>query len=291
MKNIELPTYRSIVANEVFGKKAKPLYVPLAGKVAVTQVARLTRFKIPNQEEVVDFIRTSAQEIDSHYLEKDKPSEDDAETIYFLKSLPASEFKEILKGEKDSLHHLRNHFPESDLQEGSIYIEAMSGIVPNQALDAARESLEEKGSEVYERAIERIGVKKWGLRVRLLENGGFPDNLELEYLLDRGVIDSNVFSIRGDFGDYKNVANQVRLLYRALTSPERITQIIDTSYRFLEKRAASTVRETAECFGNRDVLGGLSKIVGKIINDFSGEVLSHPQENPFGFGGRPPSLN
>jgi hypothetical protein len=282
MGEIELPSYRIIVSNEVFGKKAEPLNHPLMGDVPATQIARLTRFRIPTKEEVIDFIRTSAKGIDAYSLGKDKPSDSDPKTVYFLKSLPASEVKDISRGNQDSLKHLGNHYPESNLQEGRIYLGSFNGIVPNLVLDSARELMKQEGTEVYDRAIERTGSKEWNLRIRLLANGAFPDKLELEYLLDRGVRDSDVFSAQGDFGDYQTVVNQIRVFYNVLQSPEIIAQIGDTSYHFLEQRAASTVRETAECIAARNSIGGLAGMLGQFFGDLKNQADQPKPKKPSG---------
>ena len=200
MTNIKLATYDSIVTNVVFGRKAEPLNHPIIGKIDATQIMMLTRYKTPTQDEVVDFIRESTLGID--LSRKIEPSKEDTRITYFLKSLPVSEIRDIVEKNGDGLQHLRNHYPESSLQEGRIYIEALNGIIPNPILDKAKRLVEKEGNVIYERAIEKAGTKEWNLRVRLLENGGFPDSLELEYLLDRGVRNSDVFRLRGDFGDF-----------------------------------------------------------------------------------------
>jgi len=278
---IELPTYRIIVPNEVYGKSAESLDHPLMGKVPATQIIRLTRFRIPTRDEVVDFIRTSAKGIDLYSLGKDKPAEDDPKTTYFLKSLPASEVKDIARGNEDSLKHLRNHHLDSDLQEGRVYLGAFNGIVPNPVLDSANKLVSKEGTEVYDRAIERTGTKEWNLRIRLLEDGRFPDSLELEYLMDRGVRDCDIFSAKGDFENYQAVANQIRVLQNVLGSTGLVSQIGDTSYQFLEQRAASTVRETAQCIAARNAIGGLAGIIGQVIGGIGEQ--QQPPKKPFGY--------
>lgn len=277
MGNIELPTYRTIVTNEVFGRKAEPLNHPLIGKVDATQILRLTRFKVPTQDEVIEFIRASAQGINLSW--KNDTSDKDPKTIYLLKLLPPSEIKNIAGENKDSLQHMRRHYPNSDLQEGRVYVRAISGIVPDEILKEARELMEQKGSTIYEKAIEGIGKKEWNLKVRLLENGRFPDTSELEYLMDRGVRRSDVFSAHGDFGDYQTVANRVRILYNALNSSDLIAQIRDSSYQFLEQKAASTVGETAQCIVTGSLVGGLAEIIEKKINECEIPSDQHKKDN------------
>jgi len=286
MTEIELPTYRTIVPSEVFGKKTNvlsDLFRNLKGKPAVTQVTGLKRFKVPTQKETIDFIRTSAGNID-YSPEGRKPSEDDSRTIYSLKSLTDLEIRDIAKGNKDSLEHLERHIPDVSLREGEFYLETFNGIVPNLVLDSAEELASEEGTEIYERAIKKMGVNDWNLRIKLLEDGGLPDILELEYLMDRGVRDSDVFSVQGDFRDYQIVTEQIRLLYSVLGSATGlVSQVKNKSYNFLEDRAAITIRECSRCISGKDVIesiGGLAGIIELVLDDSTRS--GQGEQNPFG---------
>ncbi len=265
MANIELPTYRTILPNCVYGKKAEPLYHRNGGRVSATEVAKLSRYKIPLRDRVIDFIRTSAENIEPCFLGKGEPLRTDSETVSFLKFLPKQYVKDLIKGDKNILEHLKVHYPKSNLQEARHYIEVFNGVVPNEFLDEVRKLRDRERSIAYERAIERVGVGEWNLKVRLLENSSFPDRLELEYLLNKGVRDCDIFSVCGDCEDYKDVANKLRLLYNILNSPELISQIEDSSCQFLEQRADSTVRGTVECITTKKISEGLMGIVGGLI--------------------------
>ena len=248
MPDIELPTYKVILPNEVFGKRAKPLNHPATGELPATLVTKLTKFKTPTQDEVIELIKTVARKGGS-----------------FSEILPPSLIKRIAKGDEEALQHLKSHYPDSNLIPGKVYVETRNGIVPNMVLDSARDLFKEVGSKIYERAIEKTGAQEWNLRIKLQNNGAFPDSLELEYLLSRGVKDSDVFSAQGDFNEYETIANQIRLLYKALYSPEIITQMKDSSYQFLEQRAASTIKETARCIASKKFIGSLGEVLEKII--------------------------
>ena len=280
MANIKLPTYRIIVPNQVFGKKTKPFNHPTIGEVAATQIIMLTKFRIPTQEEVIEFIRTSAKGIDPSSLEEDKPSEKDPKTVYILKSFPPSEVEDIARGDDDSLKHLRNHYSEINLQEGRIYLETFNGIVPTIVLDRVKELVSNKETEVYGEVIATTGVKKWNLGIRLSEEGAFPDILELEYLADRGVRDSDVFTVEGHFDNYQVVADQIRLLYNTLGKTGLTSLVCDTSYQFLEQRAASTVMKTAQCIVSRGVMRGLAEIIGQALGNRGGQKEQDPRGKP-----------
>ena len=290
MANIKLPGYRSIIPNEVFGRKASPLEDEVGKEFPATRLARITRFKIPNQDEVSNFIISNAKAI-SHASHEEYP-----ETSSFiarcLRSFPNSIIEDIAKKKEEVLEHLMAHSLDCKLLSGRYYIEAASGIVPNQSLNDTE--LLEKGSEFYEKAIEK-DPRRGVLRFRLQENGALPEISELEYLLDRGVRDSDVFFTGGKaFEDYQTVIDQTKLLYKALRSPEIINQIKDSSHIILEYHANLEVMETARCIADNiaDKLvkqSGYKGIAGEITQLFRkiGE-----QETPGNiFYNRDPSLN
>ena len=103
----------------------------------------------------------------------------------------------------------------------------------------------------------------------------------MEYLLDRGVRESDVFSTRGDFGKYKTLANQVRLFYNALNSPEIIEKIKDRSYQFLEHGAVSTVRRTAKFIAERNKISRPEKEIGQALGALK-VMKEQESSNPFG---------
>src|SRR3989344_2582785 len=118
MANIELPAYRSIITNEVFGKSAEPMPYPPMGEISATQIARLVRFKAPSEDEAINLIKTNANGIGCYQLEKDR----DPSVIKFLKYLEPSQVAGIANGEEKLIKHLREHNPKSSLQEGKNYL-------------------------------------------------------------------------------------------------------------------------------------------------------------------------
>ena len=274
MTEIELPTYRAIVPNEVFGRRAKPLKRPLVGgKAKATQIATISKSRIPEREEAIDLVRRSAKGIDLVALGKSKPTEEEIKETYFLRLLPVPEIKGIAEGDKEIIEHLKKHYKDGKLQNGRDYILFANGIVPDEFLDSVPERLRKEGVGVYNYLIDKAGREEWYLKIRLLENGAFPDILELDYLLDRGVKDSDVFSVAGNFGDYQNVTNQIRLLYRALNSLEFMSQVKDTSFQVLGNMASSMMQETVKCILGRDlitgVMGGLEGMIKQAVEEFS----------------------
>ncbi len=268
MRKIKLPGYRTIVPNEVYGKSAESLDHPTRGKISATQIMELIRFRAPTQDEVINFIITNAEGIDLYSLENDKPSEKDPEITYVLKSL--SRLLDISRENKNLLNDLRNCFPIVDLQDGRVYFNAFNRIVPNHVLDSGKKLVFKEGTEAYNMAT-RESVREWRLIIRLLEDGKFPNSLELEYLIDRGVTRSDVFSAKGDFGNYQNVADQIRLFNNVFGSTRLFSQIVDKSPQMLEDIAASIVRKTIVriTYGKNIIMDELDAILGQGSEDRS----------------------
>ena len=270
MSEINLPGYRTIVPNEVFGKRAEPIINPIFGEIPLTQVLRIKRFKVPTQEEVINLIIETTKGIDVSSLGKNVPSEDEDSLAYFVRSLPVSEIEDIARGERDSIDHLIRHYPERDFQEGSTYFACFNGILPDVVLEATNGLVTKNGKEVYDDIMKAGGKKNWTLAIRLLEDGALPYRAEIEYLLDRGVRDSFVLYAEGEFGDYQNVVNQIRTFYNTLPSLKTISQVVpDSSSSLLEKKASLTAGTVARCLtGSDEAFEGLKGIIGKAIQGF-----------------------
>ncbi|OGI11586.1 hypothetical protein A3K64_01705 [Candidatus Micrarchaeota archaeon RBG_16_36_9] len=240
MGRIELPTYSTIIPNEIFERRIGSLRV-LDEEVEVTQLARLARFKVPTQDDVINFIKASANDASAN-----QPLQ------LLLCLLPNSETKKIAESNEYSLGHFRNHCP-NNLEEGSNYLEVLNGTVPTEVLDRAkiaRLSGFNGENELYYSIIKKLGRDEWTLRIKL-EDGILPEISELEYLLDRKVRDSNILYIEGASRHYSDAANHARLLYNVENS---IGQIRDSSRQFLNQRACLTVKGAVACITTNDII-------------------------------------
>lgn len=270
MINIELPTYRKVIANQVYARNARYLENLLTNeKLPTTQILTLKKFKVPAKDEVINFIRTNAQKIREASLFPEKSQEN---KNIFLKLLPESYIQKIINKENDALQHLRKHYPESGLHEGKKFLEVSYGILPDKILSIVmdnsietKEILKKYGRSVYERLIEKFGFDKWSLSI-LLTNEKLPDKSKVNFLLENETRKSNIFSVSGNFKDYKIIANQIKLFYDSLTSKD-ILQIEDSSYQYLEKKAALTIAGTAKCIDKPktiNISNGLDEVIRKI---------------------------
>ena len=255
MPDIELPTYKNIVPNVIFEKEAKPMKHPVLGELSATQVTKLARFRAPTQDEIIEFIIINAKEIEARSLgssihlnsNSSIPVLDNYSTVYFLKSLPSFVIEDISKGNPEILNPLRGHCHDYNSQADREYLMSSNKILLNVVLNSLKELNLNRGAKFYDQAIGATPGEEWTLRIRLLENRAFPDKSELEYLIERGVRDSDVFTVLNCFENYQDTADQIRTLYKTLVSPEIITQLKDKSSQFLEQRAILTIKELIEC--------------------------------------------
>lgn len=274
MTNIELPGYDVIRPNEVFGRKAKSsnnLEIPFE----LSELLSLKIYSVPTQEDVINFIQEAAREFEASSFEKGDLSNQNSLDTYFS-SFPAEEVKEIAEGQKDILDHLKEHSLGTPLERGETYLEANNILVPSQELKLF--SKEESVNNV---------PYNWSLRFRLLEDGKLPDRLELDYLMERGVKDSDVFSVQGNFEAYEVVTNQIRMLSTALNSPHELAKIKNHTGAFLNEEASANLGMVVQCISATDVVGGLGEILQQAFENMGTENPMDPTGDYPDYGGDP----
>jgi hypothetical protein len=241
MENIKLPTYSTIMPNMVFGRTVDPIKTPDGKSITATQISRLARFKVPSENDVIDFIKKAANDITSN-----QPLQ------LLLMLLPGIEVERIKGSNELSLQHLRNHCPY-DLEEDRTYLEVLSGIVPTEILERARmvNILKVGEDELYQGIIKKLGRDEWSLRIRLSEEGMFPEASELEHLLDKKVRDSSPLSIEGNSKNYSDIASHARLLYNI---SGLMSYIRDYSDQFMKSRACLTVKDAVTCITTNEFI-------------------------------------
>ncbi|MBT3866088.1 hypothetical protein HOF78_03230 [Candidatus Woesearchaeota archaeon] len=269
MTNIELPTYRVIRTNEVFGRRSKLSDNPNV-PFELTELVSLKKFKVPSQEEIIRFIQESAREFDIKPLGKVELFDPNPLADY-LSSLPSEEVKNIANGQDESLEHLKEHSLETTLQRGKVYLDVSNMLIKSNDLD----SFPKEGP---------LGnlPNNWSLRFKLSKEEKLPDRLELDYLIDRGVKVSDVFTAKGDFEDYEMVANQIRILSNTLSPSNRIAQVRDESINRLEEEASLTLGQLYQCTASKESIGG---IIGELSAIVQQAFKNMNQENPMGSTG------
>ncbi len=268
MANIEIPTYKTIVPNEVFGRKGRDLRHSLFGIVPSTQILLLERYTFPSQKEVIDSITKKAGEIDFDSFDRKEVAAKKKGIARYLALLSDAEIESIAKGDGEFLGHLIRHYPGINLESGRGYVEVTNGNIPNDFLDSIKKDYEDNDKEIYEKALRDINENNWRIRVRLLKECVLPKGHELEYLLSMGVRDSDVFSVKGDFGGYEDISSQIRMLYNTLRDSDVVSKIKDNSENLLGEIAASAIVHTAGCIERQ-------KIVDNIFStNFRGRCVS-----------------
>ncbi len=148
--------------------------------------------------------------------------------------------------------------------------------------DAEKEELNRGGSKAYQSLLGSLSVKDWVLSLRLERDGSLPSIQELDYLADRRVTNCDVFSVSGDYGDYQNVSNQIRLMHTALKPRGMIDLVKDDSEYFLISRMRTTIENTADCMKGgskvkKFILDSLTKEgspLGSLLSSFEGKLGS-----------------
>lgn len=240
MKNIKLPGYKTILANEVFGKETKPLRRNSGEKVPATELIHFIKSRIPTENEVIEFIRKNAREV--ALIDRETIEESGVDSIsYFLGLLNETELEGIISGNEEIISHLKRHCPKESFPEGTTYLKAFNGIVPTDILGKAKELAKSKGSTVYGRVIKTIRVQNWTLTMMVGENGLYPSPEEVEYLIGYGITNSNVFNAEGDFQEYQTIVDKLRMFYSVLNSQELIDKIPDSSKKSLRVTSEMTL--------------------------------------------------
>ena len=243
-----------------------------------TRIARITRFTEPGVDEVIDFIKRNAKNVLTNPINKTNYEDMLFGISNLLRLLPPSEVRDISMGNSEYIDHLRRHYQSRGPIESEVYLMSTHGIIPSEALNKIKQSNKHTGT-VCSMVTHMIGMNVWDLRIRLSNACDFPDSLELGYLLDRKVKDSDLFSVTGDYEDYKIVANHIRLLSNVLSSPEDMMQIRDASHEILQMKAARTLKETIDCRRSSETVGKLTEVLEDIINSIN---IPHNLRKPFG---------
>ncbi|MFC1682303.1 hypothetical protein ACFL0X_01660 [Nanoarchaeota archaeon] len=262
MIDLEIPTYNTIVPNCTFGRPTDKIKHPINGNYySATQIMCVERTSIPTKEDVIELIKYKAKYIGQLLEFIGCPQEGEDLTPGLIRKLLEEEREGIVNCREGTISHLKSHCSLGDYQTGQTYLRITNGVLPDELLLPSF-LLDEKSATDYTDLIVKAGKDGWHLGIRLEDEYILPDKLEMDYLLDRKVRDCDVFNVCGEYRDYRNVVNQVGLLYNALNSPQIVGQIRDSSQQFLKSTAIDTIRTFALCGIRRKIekSGGLDRI-------------------------------
>lgn len=183
------------------------------------------------------------------------------------KHISIPEFKKLADGDEETVRHLRSCIEQSEFQERMKYINVMSCIFSTLVFDYFKDYTIEERREAYMIATREISREKWDLTLMLEENERISIP-KLECLLELGVRKSNVLSVTGDYGNYEEFKNQIKLLFCVLNYPDFITQIRDHSVYVLDEisfKACEKWRE--QILIKKMISDGLERIVDSILEE------------------------
>lgn len=276
--SIEIPNYRVLIPNCTFGKKGEMVPHPLFEKYSpTTEIIQLTKYSIATKEEVIDLVQKSMRNFNPEVSNEEYSRKNRSIPFsMFIKELPPEEIKKIAEGDKKAMSHLDSHYSNGIYQPGKTYIQIMSGRIMDEVLDSLNEDILKRGDVAYAGIINSLGTNETYIRLRLDEKDALPDKLEIEYLLDRGVKDCDVFGMNGKFKEYQDFANQMRMIWNVLSSPEKIRMIRDDSKLSLETEAVDVIKGTARCFLEKKMMegsvGGLAGVLDNILGSHSHKI-------------------
>ncbi len=235
MGNITLPGYESILDNSVFGKPVHGLPHPGTGEIeGGKRIICLTRFRVPTEEELRGNMRKlmleSILDISDHELNK-------------CIELSFNHYKRELQEEGIYVEALSGLLPERILDIMDRYLKLLTGPLPKEILDIVDRVPENRIiAGDYKTAVKEASIQQI-IRIRI-EKDIMPTKKELEYLLERGVRESDVLSIsiQGEARGYETAADLARLVNGALQSPKLITLLEDTSDGYIKKKRSRNSR-------------------------------------------------
>jgi len=247
MADIKLYGYKSIIPNQVFGREAEPLQFVAFGKVPQAHLTILSRYRIPTTKEVQEILIKNAQEATNPHFLRDSSTKGSERIVKALRTaLPDYEIRRMAADNSGALNSLEADSYYPDFQWGESFIVALNGELPTSVLKYAKGEDNEK-AQMYESIMLQENRNRWNLRLKLLKEGVLPSKSGLEYLIESGVLISKVINVEGRYGEYENVADQIRSLYLALLSADRIKKIRDVSREVLESNVINAIDYISQC--------------------------------------------
>lgn len=289
---IEIPGYEVLFENTTFGKKGQVVRSPNSQDlVHGTNILQISRFYASSEEDMIDLIVETARGFNSATLQFNMRGPLEVPLDYVLTRLPGDEIEKICKREEGIIKHLKEHYPGSPCQVDRAYFYAMNGTVSGELLNSegAEQLIREHGDSMYAYLIDKVALDEWQLLIRLNAEDSFPESTELEYLLQRGVRDCDVFKATGNYGDYDTLANQVRLLYNIFSFPENVNLLPDNSELEIRAKAVKTILTTASCIAGRRMFGDLADQISKCLRGSEEQPKEDSFKGKFGgfdFGGK-----
>lgn len=256
---IEFPGYGAEFSDSVYSRKGKVVTDVSGRQIQLTEILIPKRFTQPTEEEVIDLLKTKAQEIrgrtrlilpDGIQSGSKRPLES------VLESLPATVISDIATGDADCIGFIRKNtavMPES-VQPKLSYAHISFGYLPEEFIEMNRQGGEINNYKWFVAAMVDPGVKEAGSGKRwhfklLTQEGNLPDRAELDVLLKHLTHGSRTFDISRIHYDPVEVADVIDSLYSAVNTSEKLSLLEDLSANVIEEAALNPVLALRENVG------------------------------------------
>jgi hypothetical protein len=265
---IELPGYRTLLANQVFEKRAAP-YVEHGRHIELTNLVKVYKLRVSTETEIIDFIKAGIRGFNQKNT--------GFMINHYLSMLSETARHGILEGDEELTGLLKRSFTPPRFPHGSSHIIMNNSIVPTHILERMMEN-SPKDSD-YDIMMGREGHDNWFFALRL-NNGTVPRSAELGYLFNRNVRKCDLFEFSPSLPDYQQAVKEVKLMHASIKSPEAISQLKDATPEFLEGEAISTLKNSIEhVVSERFAHNLIDSIVASVGEN--AERSSAPPRNPF----------
>ncbi|MBS3079198.1 hypothetical protein J4218_03705 [Candidatus Pacearchaeota archaeon] len=232
MNGLIIPGFHARFPNDTYLRKVS---INANGQTSATQIIQLDKYCVPTREELLELIRTAAEESIGdgkvHSLRK-----------YITKLIPNLEERtRIAQMDNVLVDRIRLSIPYSYQDLGKSYLRICHGIVPN------REIEEFDGQEIFPGVFAwLIGEKsynRWATLTRLEDDLFLPTDSEIQFAFDNRIFNSSLLMVDCDRNPflYPEIEKMSRRVYVALRLGN-IEDLEDVSDWFAEKLARKTIR-------------------------------------------------
>ena len=250
---IELPGYKVEIPNQVYLRDTKISTPNKENLLKLKSVIMLSRFRQPTKEEVIELLIKKANAILPHmhrFNDPDYASQltgiDAAFTFFNRESI-----EKLANRNAASIDEIANCSfaqPASKAEKNSfVYINY--GLIPSMMIDFARNKFGRLRREWYhskfndtELLDHSIG-ERFGMAL-LVENGMLLPKNETDILLKRTTSLSDALFTNNSYYDPEEAKTVIGIIYSGLDSPEKISELEDSSEIAVENDAIRTLNNT-----------------------------------------------
>src|SRR3989338_8412569 len=292
---IEIPGYKVLVPNNVWYRETD-IEMPLGGiKIPAVQLIKLEKYDIFTNEQILDFIKTSARKKLSYRTKGIKePEETGSSFLRSLEGLKPRELERIARSEPKIIAEISGNIPDTGHIPGT-YLDFRNGFLPMCILRNSANIPDSDKGIFYELKLDNHGLKTWKIALMLDGKDSIPEKKKIEVLLESCVTNSKVLTILGEI-KYDEAIKQIQFLYSSL-NPRIIRTLSDISRHILINRASYSLKQREENQKKQlynpleEIAKGIAGIIGIEIETISpnkneqeeqkAEDVPNKKQNPF----------